>query len=294
MSGSIRLRRSALYVPSSNARALEKSRSLPADSLIFDLEDAVSPDQKSQAREQVLAALGDGGYGQREVVVRVNGLDTPWGADDLRALAGSNADAILLPKVDDADTVVFCREQLCHAGAGEQLPLWIMAETPTGILNIREIAASDPGLAVIVMGTADLAGSLRLPPDLQRRGLQVSLGHCLLAARAEGLDILDGVCGDLDAPDAFLESCRQGKALGFDGKTLIHPRQLQAANEVFGVSKSEADEAERIISAWEQAMDDGRAIAVVDGQTIEKLHVDAARRLVALHTAIAAAGSEDQ
>jgi citrate lyase subunit beta/citryl-CoA lyase len=280
-------------MPGSNPRALEKARSLPADALIFDLEDAVSPQEKPAARDQVIDAVNRGGYGHREVVVRVNGADTPWGADDLRALAGTTADAILLPKVDDADTVAFSREQLSHAGAPKDLPLWIMAETPNGVLNIREIAGCDPALAAIVMGTSDLARALRLPADPQRLGLQSSLGLCVLAARAEGLDILDGVFGDLDAPDAFFESCRQGKALGFDGKTLIHPRQLEAANEVFGVSATEVEQAQRIISAWDKAVADGKGIAVVDGQMIEQLHVDMARRLVALKAAIAGMVDED-
>lgn len=293
MSPDIRPRRSVLYMPGSNARALDKARGLPADGLILDLEDAVAPEQKRLAREQVLDALGTGGYGSRELVVRVNGPDTPWGTDDLRALAGANADALLLPKVDNADTVAFCREQLAHAGAPDDLPLWIMAETPAGILNIRDIVASDPGLAVIVMGTSDLAKALRLPPDPERQGLKAALGRCLLAARAEGLDILDGVFGDLNAPESFLESCRQGRSLGFDGKTLIHPRQIEAANEVFGVSGPEVDQAQRIIAAWEKAAAGGLGIAVVDGQMIEQLHVDAARRLVALHAAIAAKNKED-
>jgi citrate lyase subunit beta/citryl-CoA lyase len=291
MSLEFRPRRSVLYMPGANSRALDKARSLPADTLIFDLEDAVAPAQKALAREQVLKALSAGGYGHREIVVRVNGLDTPWGSEDLSALAGAAVDAVLLPKVDDADSVVFCREHLTHAGAPDGLPLWVMAETPAGILNIREIARSDPGLAVIVMGTSDLAKALRLPPDPERQGLQAALGRCLLAARAEGLDILDGVFGDLNAPDAFLASCRQGKALGFDGKTLIHPRQLEGANEVFGVSGREFDQAQRVVSAWEEAAAAGQGIAVVDGQMIEQLHVDAARRLVALHAAIAAMGN---
>jgi citrate lyase subunit beta/citryl-CoA lyase len=277
-------RRSVLYVPGNNARALEKARTLAADALILDLEDAVSPAAKAAARQAACAAAGT--YAGREAVIRVNGLDTPWGADDLIGAAVSGADAVLLPKIDDAQGLQAAARLLRQSSAPKDLALWVMAETPAAILNIAEITRADPALAVIVMGTSDLGKALRLPPDPLRSGLQAALGGCLLAARAAGLDILDGVFGELDNEAGFKEACLQGKALGFDGKTLIHPRQIAAANDIFGVSEAELTRAGRIVTAWEKAAADGQGIAVVDGQMIESLHVEEARRLLALHAAI--------
>lgn len=281
-----RPRRSVLYLPGSNQRALAKATGLATDALIIDLEDAVAPDAKLQARTAALAAIRAAGFGQREVVLRVNGLDTPWGADDLAAAAASGADAVLLPKIDDATALQAAASLLRKSTAPDQLALWVMAETPAAILNIAEIARADPTLAVIVMGTSDLGKALRLPADPLRLGLQAALGQCLLAARAAGLDILDGVFGDLGDEAGFKESCLQGKALGFDGKTLIHPRQIATANEVFGVSEAELTRARRILAAWENAAAAGQGIAVVDNQMIESLHADEARRLLELHAAI--------
>lgn len=279
-----RLRRSALYMPGSNARALEKARTLAADVVIMDLEDAVAPEAKVAARAAVVQAVGAGGFGDREVVIRINGLDTPWAADDLAAVAGSKAGAVLLPKVEDAPQLRETIRRLDQAG-GTQLPVWVMAELPQAVLAIDAVASLAPRVAVIVMGTADLARAMRLPADPQRLGLIGALSHCVLAARARGLDILDGIFAELRDPAGFRDACRQGKALGFDGKTLIHPDQIAAANEIFGVSAEEAAEARRIVAAWDAAAASGRGIAVLDGRMVERLHADDARRVLALHEA---------
>lgn len=279
-----RPRRSALYMPGSNDRALAKARTLPADVIIMDLEDAVAPEAKAQARTRVAQALGAGGYGSREIVVRINGLDTPWGTDDLAAVAGMPAHAVLLPKVGDGPQLRETIRRLDQAGGG-QLPVWVMAELPQAILAIEAIAGLAPRVAVIVMGTADLGRALRLPADPMRTGLLGALGHCLLAARAQGLDILDGVFPNLRDEAGLRAECRQGKALGFDGKTLIHPGQLAAANEIFGVSADEAVDAGRLLAAWESAAARGQGIAVLDGRMVERLHAEEARRLLALYRA---------
>jgi len=278
-----RPRRSVLYVPASNARALARARTLTADGIIVDLEDAVAPTAKADARAAALAAMAEGGFGDREVVLRVNGPDTPWGPGDLAAAAGSAADAVLLPKVDGPDALRRAADAL--RGAGRCPPLWVMAETPAGVMSIDAIAAAEPAPAVIVMGTSDLGRDLRLPRDAQRTGLQTALSLCVLAARRHGIDILDGVHGEIDAEAAFRQECEQGRALGFDGKTLIHPRQIATANEVFGVSDAQAAEARAIVEAWETAAADGRGIAVLDGRMIEHLHAREARRLLALDAA---------
>lgn len=277
-----RLRRSVLYVPGSNARALDKAASLPADALILDLEDAVLPAAKLTAREAVMRTVGGRPYGRREVIVRINGPDTPWGTDDLRAAACSGADAILLPKVDSADTVADAAQLLERQGAPASQRLWVMAETPRGILEIASIATASPRLAVIIMGTADLSRALRLADSPGRAGLLTALGQCVLAARASGVDILDGVFADLADAAGFLAECRQGRALGFDGKTVIHPGQISPANDVFGVSTAEADAAAELVSGWEAA---GAGVAVVNGRMVERLHVDEARRRLALYRA---------
>ncbi len=282
-----RLRRSILYMPATNTRALEKARDLDIDGLIMDLEDAVAPDAKEAAREAALAAIAQGGYGHREVILRVNAPNSPWGPADLTAAARSGADAVLIPKIDCADDLQAAARSLHQAGAPPELALWAMAETPLGITNITSIAAASPRLRVLVMGTSDLGKALRLPQDGNRLGLQTALGHCVLAARAQGLDILDGVYGDLTNEPGFRAACEQGKALGFDGKTLIHPRQISASNEIFGVSAPELARAQKLVDAWEQAARAGQGIAVADGQMIEELHAADARRLLALGKAIA-------
>jgi len=292
MSNPIKPRRSVLYMPGSNTRALEKARTLPADALIFDLEDAVAPQSKTTARTAVLKAISEGGYGHRELVIRVNAADTPWHADDLSAVAASGAHGVLLPKVAGPEDVAAAGRTLRTAGAAPELGLWIMAETPDAIRYINRIATAEPALRVIVMGNNDLAKALRVPPDPARTGLLHAMSACILAARAQGLDILDGVYGDLADQAGFARECAQGKDLGFDGKTLIHPGQIDPANEIFGVTDEEARRSEAIVAAWETAAAAGQGVAVLDGQMIEALHAESARRVLTLHAAIKAR-SED-
>ncbi|RPH76961.1 MAG: CoA ester lyase [Candidatus Rokuibacteriota bacterium] len=287
MSGDVRLRRSVLFMPASNARALARARTLPADALVFDLEDAVAPDAKPEARRMAVAAASAGGYAPREVVIRVNGLDTPWGRDDLAAVAGSGAGAILLPKVESATTVHDALGVLKETGAPAGLALWAMLETPRGILRAEAIATA-PRVAALVMGTSDLTKDLRARHTPDRLPLVTSLGLCVLAARAHGLAALDGVHLDLDDEAGFLAACRQAAAMGFDGKTLIHPKTIATANEAFAPAPDEVARARRIIDAHADAVARGQGVVVVDGRLVENLHVQEARRVVALATAIAA------
>jgi citrate lyase subunit beta/citryl-CoA lyase len=288
MSSTVRPRRSVLYMPGSNARALEKAKTLPADGLVFDLEDAVSPDAKEQAREQVCAAARAGGYGSRETIIRVNGLATPWGHADLAAAATAGADAILIPKVDSAESIRQALTVLDEAGAPADLPLWAMMETAHGMLRAGEIAGSSPRLACFVMGTSDLAKELHAAHTALRLPMITALGLCLLAARAHDLAILDGVYLDLQDGEGCAESCRQGAELGFDGKTLIHPAQIAPTNAAFAPDEAALAQAEKIIAAHEAAMKEGKGIVVVDGRLVENLHVEEARRQVRLAEAIAA------
>ncbi|MFC7334264.1 HpcH/HpaI aldolase/citrate lyase family protein [Rhodocista pekingensis] len=281
-----RPRRSVLYMPGANARALEKARTLPADGLILDLEDAVTPEAKPQARAQVVAAVRAGGYGRREVVVRVNGLDTPWGHADLTAAATCGADAVLLPKVETAEALRQAERVLAAAGAPESLALWVMVETPRGVLNVAEVAAGSPRLACLVMGTSDLAKDLRCAHTPDRLPFLTSFGLVLLAGRANGLAVLDGVHLDLDDAEGLAAACRQGRELGFDGKTLIHPNQIEAANRAFAPTPDEVARARRLIAAHAEATAAGKGITVVDGKLVEALHVEQARRLVALAEAV--------
>ena len=287
MATTARPRRSVLYMPGSNARALEKGRTLPADGLILDLEDAVAPDAKAEARANIAAAVSAGGYGGREIVVRVNGLATPWGHEDLVMAAASGADAVLLPKVESADAVRQAEAVLRAAGAPEGQRIWCMMETPMGMLNAREIAGASPRLGGLVMGTSDLAKDLHAAHTRDRLPMITSLGLCLLAARAYGLAILDGVHLDLSDDEGFAGACRQGRELGFDGKTLIHPKTIAAANEAFAPGADEIAYSRRIIAAHAEAAAAGKGVVVVDGKLVENLHVENARRLVALAEAIA-------
>jgi citrate lyase subunit beta/citryl-CoA lyase len=288
MPATVRPRRSVLYMPGSNPRALAKARTLPADALILDLEDAVAPDAKESAREQVTAALRAGGYGPRETIIRVNGLATPWGHADLVAAATAGAGAVLIPKVESADAVRQAQAVLDQAGAPADLPLWCMMETPRGMLHAGEIAAASPRLGCLVMGTSDLAKELHAAHTPLRLPLITALGLCLLAARTHGLAILDGVFLDLDDDEGFAAACRQGRELGFDGKTLIHPRQIEPANQAFAPGAAEVAQARRIIEAHAEALRQGRGVVVVDGRLVENLHVAEARRQVELAEAIAA------
>ncbi len=282
MTAPIRPRRSVLYMPGSNPRALEKARSLPADGLIFDLEDAVAPDAKVAARTLVLDALGQGGYGQREILLRVNGPASAWGRDDLVAAARSGAHGVLLPKVESAAQVKEAESLLKAAGAPDDQAIWCMMETPKGVLRAAEIAGSSPRLGGLVMGTSDLAKDLHAAHTRMRLPMLVSLGQCLLAARAYGLAILDGVHLDLDDEAGFAESCRQGVELGFDGKTLIHPKTIETANRVFAPAEAELAWAHKIIAAFAEARAKGAGVVVVDGKLVEQLHVEMAERTVAL------------
>ncbi len=286
MSKTARPRRSVLYMPGSNARALEKGLTLAADGLILDLEDAVAPDAKEMARQQIGAALKAGGYGKRELIVRVNGLDSPWGHDDIVAASSFGADAILLPKVESAGAVHQAEALMEASGAPEGLAVWCMMETPLGMLHAEEIAEASPRIGALVMGTSDLAKELYAAHTRERLPMITSLGLCMLAARAAGIAILDAVHLDLGDDEGFAYSCRQGKELGFDGKTLIHPKTIDVANRTFGPSEEEVEWSRTIITAHAEAEKEGKGIVVVDGKLIENLHVLNAKRLVVMAEAI--------
>jgi citrate lyase subunit beta/citryl-CoA lyase len=281
-----RPRRSVLYMPGSNTRAMEKGRSLPADALILDLEDAVAPDAKEQARANIKGALAQGGYGRREILVRVNALDTAWGKDDLAAMATAGSDGILLPKVESAETVLAAQKILDDNGGPVDLAIWCMIETPLGVLHAEEIGKSSPRLGGFVMGTSDLAKDLHCLHTPERLPFMTSLNISVLVARAFGLAILDGVHLDLSDPAGFEASCKQGLELGFDGKTLIHPKTIGAANAVFGPTAEEVDRSARIIDAFETASSAGKGVVLLDGKLVENLHVENAKRVLALATMI--------
>lgn len=285
MSDVVRPRRSALFLPASNARAIEKARTLPCDVVILDLEDAVAPAQKQAARDAALAAVRAGGFGTRELVVRVNAADTPWGAGDLAALRGSAVEAVLLPKLADVATLTAARTAL---GAGPAL--WGMIETCAGVLALREIvaAADKTGLAVLVAGTNDLARELRCHVGADRAPLLPALAQIVLAARAGGIVALDGVINTLDDQVAIAAECAQGRDWGFDGKTLIHPAQIAGANAAFGPSVAAVAAARALAAAFDGREDEG-AIRI-DGRMVERLHLEEARRTLALAAAIAARG----
>lgn len=285
----ISVRRSVLYMPSSNTRALDKARDIACDALIFDLEDAVAPDAKVDARANAVAAAGSGTYGRRELTIRANGLDTRWGADDLTAIATSGAAAVVIPKVGSAAYLDEVSAQLTAAGAPDTLTIWAMVETPTAILDIRQIAGH-PRVTVLVMGTNDLIKELRGGTSPDRAALVPHLATALLGAREAGKAILDGVYNDVRDPDGFLDEARQGKLLGFDGKTLVHPSQVDPANEVWAPSEAEIDHAQRVIEAFDAATAEGRGVVTVDGRMIENLHVDNARRVLAVADAIRLGG----
>jgi citrate lyase subunit beta/citryl-CoA lyase len=283
-------RRSALYIPGSNTRALEKARSLDADVLIFDLEDAVHPDRKDAARDQAMAALRQGGF-RAETVVRVNPLTDKLGAADIKAAARSGCQAVLLPKVESAKEVRDAALRLAAAGAPENVVLWAMIETPLGVLRAQEIALSSPHLGCLVMGTSDLVKDLRARHSENRVAIMPSLGLCLLAARAAGLPILDGVHLDLNDEAGFLAACRQGAEMGFDGKTLIHPKTIESCNAAFGPSAADIEWSRKVIDAFEAASAKKDGVIVVDGKLVEHLHVESARRTVAMAEAIAKKGA---
>lgn len=274
-------------MPGANARALEKAKTLPADGLIFDLEDAVAPDAKTAARAQVCDAVRQGGYGWREIAIRVNGLDTPWGADDVKAACNTGANAILLPKAENAAMVVALERLMQEGGAADDMAIWCMVETPNGVLRAAEIAAATPRLKVLVLGTSDLTKDLHARHRPDRLPMLTSLSLCLLAARAHGRIILDGVHLDLDDTAGFDAACQQGADLGFDGKTLIHPKQIESCNRLFAPSPDDVTAAGKIVTAFKEAQAAGQGVVLVDGKLIENLHVEAAERTLALAEAIA-------
>lgn len=286
MSETYRPRRSVLYMPSANARALEKAKTIPADAIIFDLEDAVAPDAKEAAREAACAAVTSGEYGNRELTIRINGMDTQWHDADLKAAAAAGPDGIVVPKVGSADEVRQLVAALEAAGAPEKTKLWAMVETPAAMLSCLDIASASDRLEVLVMGTNDLAKELHAAHVPGRQPLLTGLGLCLLAARAAGKVILDGVYNDVKNADGFAEECRQGQEMGFDGKTLIHPSQVEPCNEIFAPSEQEVADAEEIVRVWEETLREGKGVATVNGRMIENLHVDNARRVLDISEAI--------
>lgn len=281
MADTNRPRRSMLYMPGSNARAIEKGRSLGADAIIFDIEDAVAVDAKALARDQITAAIAAGGYGGKELLVRVNGLGSAWFDADIAAIAKSGADGILLPKVESPETVRETVRRLESAGAPAAMSIWCMMETPLGILRSAEIAAA-PRLAGMIMGTNDLALELRCRQTPDGMPFLTSFGLCILAARAHGLAIIDAVYNDLSDDAGFAASCRRGRMLGFDGKSLIHPKTIDAANEIYGPSKEEIAWARKISDAFDLARAEGKGVITVDGKMVEELHVREAQRLIAM------------
>ena len=283
----VRPRRSVLYMPGANARAMEKARDLPADALIFDLEDAVAPAEKEAARRQVIETLQKGGYGNRELVVRVNGLITPWGEADVAEMATAGAHALLIPKVENKQIINGVEGRMLTAQAPDAMSIWCMIETPKGVMRAEEIASASPRLGALVMGTSDLAKALHCLHTPSRGPFMTSLSWCILAARANGLSILDGVHLDLSDEDGFAGSCRQGREMGFDGKTLIHPKTIAAANAAFAPDDAEVQWSRRVIAAHEEAENAGKGVVLLDGQLIENLHVEEAHRIVGLADRIA-------
>lgn len=287
----MRPRRSVLYMPAANERALEKAKTIATDAIIFDLEDAVAPDAKDAARTNAVAAVSSGEYGSRELTIRCNGLDTPWGVDDLTAAAQTTAAAVVIPKVSSVDYLAKVSDRLDAAGARAEMKIWAMVETPTAILDVRAIAAFWR-VEVLVMGTNDLARELRASHSAADRfPLLPHLATSLLAAREVGKTILDGVFNDVKDLERFRAECVQGFEMGFDGKTLIHPGQVDICNEIWSPSKEEVEHARHVIAAFEEATASGRGVIAVDGRMIEGLHVANAQRVLAVANAIAALDS---
>jgi citrate lyase subunit beta/citryl-CoA lyase len=286
----VRPRRSVLYMPGSNPRALEKARELPADVLILDLEDAVAPEAKLQARDAVVKAIQQG-FGDREVLVRINGLDTRWWVEDIDAAASARPDAVLVPKVSSPRQLQDLAARLVDMGTDPHVRVWAMMETPLAMLNVRDIAAaaldSETRLAGFVMGTNDLAKDTRARLVPGRAPMLPWLMNCLAAARAYGLDILDGVYNDIGDAEGFAAECRQARDLGFDGKTLIHPRQIEPCNEAFSPTPEEVDAARKIIAAFDLPENENKGVLQINGRMVERLHAEMARRAVAIADAIA-------
>jgi citrate lyase subunit beta / citryl-CoA lyase len=287
----VRPRRSVLYMPGSNARALEKARELPADGLILDLEDAVAPEAKAQARDLIVRALKAGGFGEREVMVRINGLDTRWWVEDLDAVIAGRPDAVLVPKISDPGQLQDLAARIVDMGTDPHVRVWAMMETPLAMLNVGAIAAaaldSETRLSGFVMGTNDLAKDTRARLIPGRAPMLPWLMTCVAAARAYGLDILDGVYNDLGNAEGFVEECRQARDLGFDGKTLIHPRQIDPCNEAFSPSAEEVATARKMIAVFDLPENRDKGVVQIDGRMVERLHAEMAKRTVAIADAIA-------
>lgn len=287
----IRPRRSVLYMPGSNARAIEKAKTLPVDGVILDLEDAVAPDAKIDARKQVTAAVKAGGFGGREVFIRVNGIDSEWHADDLHDAARAAPDGVVVPKVSSSEQLEMIGRRLLDMGTDHKTRVWAMIETPIAILNVKEIARaaadSETRLAGLILGTNDLAKETGAKFVPGRAPMVPWLTTCILAARAYGIFILDGVYNDLSNADGFLRECEQGRDLGFDGKTLIHPNQVAPCNDVFSPGTEEVAQARKIIAAFELPENKGKGVVSLDGRMVERMHADIARKTVAIADAIA-------
>ena len=283
-----RPRRSCLYMPGANAKALEKAKTLLADVVILDLEDSVAPEAKVEARAAVAAAVSAGGYGKREVIVRVNALSTEWGRDDIAAAGAAKPDGVLAPKVESGDEVIALDDAMSEAGFGRDASLWVMIETPRAILNLAPIAAPARGtrLAAFVMGTNDLAKEMRARPGASRAPFHAALSLAVMAARAEGLSAIDGVYNDIANAEGFEVECRQGLDFGFDGKTLIHPSQIDICNSVFAPTEDEVARARAVIAAFALPENAGKGVIKVDGKMTELLHLEEAKRLVAVAEAI--------
>jgi len=290
----VRPRRSVLYMPGSNARALEKAKTLPVDGVILDLEDAVAPDAKASARDQVVAAVKAGGFGNREVFIRVNGIDTPWFTDDIRAAIAAAPDAILMPKISTPDQPERIGERLLSMHANLHTRVWAMIETPTAVFNVRAIAAaakdSETRLAGFVMGTNDLAKETRAHIVLGRAPMVPWLATCVLAAREFGIDILDGVYNDISDVEGFAQECAQAREFGFDGKTLIHPSQIEPCNAAFSPAPEEVAQARKTIAAFDLPENRDKGVVAIDGRMVERMHAEMARRTVAIAEAIEARG----
>ena len=284
----LRPRRSALYMPGANERALEKAKTLPVDALILDLEDSVAPDAKATARENVVAAVASGEYGARELTIRINGVDTEWHADDLRAAAAVGPDAIVVPKVNSREAVHSLVDAIAAAGAPAKTKLWAMIESPYAILHAEEIAAASDRLTVLVLGTNDLVKELFIDHVPGRGSLVTSLQLAVLAARATGKVVLDGVYNDVRDLDGYLAEVEQGRQFGFDGKTIIHPGQIDGANAGFAPSEQAVEDARGLIAAWEDGA--GQGVVTYQGKMVESLHVESARRTLSIAEAIAALG----
>ncbi len=292
----IRPRRSVLYMPGSNARAIEKARTLPADAVILDLEDSVAPEAKAAARQQVMDAVTAGSFGAREVIVRINGLDTQWWLDDLNAVAKAKPNAVLVPKVSSPDHLEDVAERLVDISADQKIRVWAMMETPLAMLNARDIAASasdvETRLAAFVMGTNDLAKETRAKITPGRAAMLPWLMNCVAAARAFGLDIIDGVYNELADADGFARECSEARKMGFDGKTLIHPNQIAPCNAAFSPSAEEVAQAQKIIAAFDLPENRDKGVVQLEGRMVERLHAEMARRTVAIAQAIEARSRE--